>query len=144
FLVYGVPIHNFRLWRLERNFREVASYHPSESRLIEREKYLGGPSEHGSLQCDFFVGEFRTAPLSKESIRQAYEGHSIRSINHMSRIPLKVLFFDEGVWTMDSPLGGWWDEWYLGGRATTTRGTAYFVFASQEGYPFLGDRRCDD
>lgn len=144
FLVWGVPIHDFRLWMLERNFKRAALYHPPESIFLEKKKYLGGPHDHGSLQCDFFVGEFRSAPLSRESIRQAYQDHFIRSISGLGWTPLNVLFFDERVWTMDSPLGDWWDEWYLGGIATTTPGTAYFVFASQEGYPFLGDMRCDD
>ena len=144
FLAYGVPIHDFRLWRLERNFRKAGQYHPPESVLLEKKKYLGGPHEHGSLRCDFFVGELRSAPMPKESIRHAYRDHSIRSINYIGRTPLKVLFFDERVWPLDSPLGDWWDEWYLGGTATTTSGTVYFVFASQEGYRFLGDLRCDD
>lgn len=118
--------------------------HPQESVLLQREIYLGGPQEHGSGQCDFFVGELRAAHLPKEDIRRAYHGHTIRSISYFGRTPLRVLFFDEGVWPVDSPLGHWWDEWYLGGAASTATGTPYFVFASQEGYHFLGDMRCDD
>lgn len=144
FLVVGIPLHDFRLWRLERNFRKVAQYHPQESVLLQRKTYLGGPDEHGSWQCDFFVGELRTAPLSEEKIWQTYENRSIRSISYLGRTPLKVLFFSEKPWAMNSPLGDWWDEWYLGGIATSTVGTVYVVYASQEGYHFLGDMRCDD
>lgn len=143
FLVRGVPIHDLRLWILGRNFREVALYHPPESKLLHKKKYLGGPHEHGFLRCDFFVGELRSSSLSKEKIRQAYDGRSIKSINHLGRTPLKALFFDEERWTMDSPLGDWWDEWYHSPLIATS-GTVYFVFASQEWYPFLGDLRCDD
>ena len=143
-LVMGMPIHDFRLWRLERNFRKTEDYHPMESRLLQKVRYLGGPSEHGSGTCGFFVGELRTSPLPKEKIKQAYHNRSIKSINYFGRTPLKTLFFDEDAWPLDSPLGDWWDEWYLGGIATGTPSTAYFIFASQEGYHFLGDRRCDD
>ena len=143
FISGGILLHTLMLWGLERNFQVVASYHPRESILIEKKTYLGGPSEHGSLVCDFFVGELRSSPLSKEKVRQAYNGSSIRSFSNLSRIPLKVLFFDEERWTMNSPLGDWWDEWY-GNLSTSTAQTPYLVFASQEGYHFLGDQRCDD
>lgn len=139
FLTRGVPIHDFRLWRFERNFQAAASYHPPESILLQKKMYLGGPYTHGSGTCDFFVGELRSSPFPKEKIRQAYDGHSIKS----GQIPLKVLFFDEERWTMDSPLGDWWDEWYRNIPAAADQ-TVYFVFASQEGYPYLGDHRCDD
>ena len=143
FISGGMLLHNLMLWGLERNFQVVASYHPRESILIEKKTYLGGPSEHGSLVCDFFVGELRSSWLPKEKVRQAYDGGSIKSFNNFGRIPLKVLFFDEGRWTMNSPLGDWWDEWY-GHLSIATAQTSYFVFASQEGYPYLGDYRCDD
>ena len=139
----GIPLHDFRLWMLEGNFKAAASYHPPESMLLQKKTYLGGPSDHGSGTCDFFVGELRSAPLPKEKIRQAYDGGSIKSFNNLDRVPLKILFFNEGRWTINSPLGDWWDEWY-GNLSTTTSQTAYFVFASQEGYPYLGDYRCDD
>jgi hypothetical protein len=143
FLFRGVPLHDFRLWSLERNFRAAALYHPTESMLLGKKTYLGGPYEHGSLRCDFFVGELRSSPLSKDKIRQAYNGGSIESFDNTGPVPLNVLFFDEERWTMNSPLGDWWDEWY-GSVSTATVQTVYFVFASQEGYPFLGDLRCDD
>ena len=143
FLSRGIPLHDFRLWMLEKNFHAAASYHPPESVLLQKKTYLGGPDEHGSETCNFFVGELRSSPLSKEELRQAYNGSSIRSFSNLSRIPLKILFFDQERWTMDSPLGDWWDEWY-GNLSTSTAQTPYFVFASQEGYPYLGDYRCDD
>lgn len=143
FLVYGVPLHDFRLWRLEKNYNVAVLYHPPESILLQKKKYLGGPYTHGSLTCDYFVGELRAAPLSKEKIRQTYNGHFIASFGILKRIPLNVLFFDEDHWTMNSPLGDWWDEWYQNPLFATSS-TVYFVYASQEGYPFLGDMRCDD
>ena len=143
FLSRGIPLHDFRLWMLEKNFKAVVSYHPPESILLQKKTYLGGPSEHGSGTCDFFVGELRSSRLPKEKVRQAYDGGSIKSFNNFGRIPLKILFFDEGRWTMNSPLGDWWDEWYRH-LSTATAQTSYFVFASQEGYPYLGDYRCDD
>ena len=143
FLSKGVPLHDLRLWRLEKNFQAVASYHPPESILLQKKTYLGGPYTHGSGTCDYFVGEIRSSPLSKKKIRQAYNSNSIKSFNNAGRIPLTVLFFDEERWTMNSPLGDWWDEWY-GNLSAATAQTVYFVFASQEGYPYLGDYRCDD
>ncbi|MFY9462838.1 MAG: hypothetical protein WAP52_01490 [Candidatus Sungiibacteriota bacterium] len=145
FLLYkGMPLHDLRLWILEINFRAADSYHPPESTLLQKKTYLGGPSTHGSGVCDFFVGELRSSPLPKEKIWQAYSGGSIRSFNGLKYIPLQILFFDEERWTMDSPLGDWWDEWYYGNLPAAIAQTAYFVFASQKGYHYLGDLRCDD
>src|SRR3989338_8220112 len=70
FLSKGVPLHDIRLWRLERNFEMAASYHPRTSTVLQRRTYLGGPYTHGSLSCDYFVGELRSATLSKEEIRR--------------------------------------------------------------------------
>lgn len=143
FLSRGMPVHDLRLWIFEKNFQAVALYHPPESILLQKKTYLGGPYTHGSLTCDFFVGELRSSPLPKEKIRQAYNGGSIRSFNVLKHTPLQVLFFDEERWTMNAPLGDWWDEWY-GNLPAATAQTVYFIFASQEGYPYLGDLRCDD
>ncbi len=135
FLSRGVPLNDFRLWRLEKNFKTLAPlYHPPESILLQKKKYLGGPYTHGSLTCSFFVGELRAAPLRKEEIRHAY---------NIPQTSLKVLFFDESRWTMNSPLGDWWDEWYQNPLIATSS-TVYFLFSSEVEYPFLGDYRCDD
>lgn len=132
--VWSMPLHNFDLWRLERNFNTtVPLYHPLESFLLQKKTYLGGPAEHGSLVCSFFAGELRAAYLTKESIRAAYQKNAF----------LNVLFFDEEHWTMESPLGDWWDEWY-GNSLLATSSTVYFVYAARENVPFAGDIRCDD
>ena len=139
----GVPLHDIRLWQLERNFEASTSYHPRTSTVLQRRTYLGCPYTHGSLSCDFFVGELRKAPLSKEEIRRAYDGRSIQSFDNSGQVLLKVLFFDEESWPVNSPLGDWWDEWRESPLIATS-GTVYFVFAAQTGYPFLLDYRCDD
>lgn len=132
--VWGMPLHNFDLWRLERNFNITApQYHPPESVLLEKKEYLGGPQEHGSLVCDLYVGELRSAPFSKEDIRAAYSGEK----------SFEVLFPAEDGWTMDSPLGNWWDEWHES-PIITASSTVYFVFFARRNIPFLGDMRCDD
>jgi hypothetical protein len=133
--LFGIPIHDVRLWMLENNFKTTAlQYHPRESMLIEKKKYLGGPQEHGSLVCDIYVGELRAAPLSKEKIRAAYRS---------GEKSFEILFPDEGGWTMESPLGDWWDEWH-DSSILATSSTVYFVFIARKNYPDLGDFRCDD
>ncbi|KKS44075.1 MAG: hypothetical protein UV05_C0012G0004 [candidate division CPR1 bacterium GW2011_GWA2_42_17] len=144
FLSKGVPLHDFRLWRLEKNFKAVAIYHPPESIVLQKKTYLGGPYTHGSLTCDFFVGELRSATLFKEEIRRAYDGHFIKSFDNSGQVPLEVLFFGEKIWPVNSPLGDWWDEWRESSLVASSSGTVYFVFATQKGYPFLLDPRCDD
>ena len=142
--LWGMPLHDFRLWRLEKGFKAVAPlYHPPESMPLQKKQYLGGPYDHGGLQCDFYVGELRAAPLSKEEILLAYKNQYVRVWGSRKQVPLQILFFDEGVWEMELPLTVWWDEWYESPLLATSS-TVYFVFASQEGYPFLGDYRCDD
>lgn len=144
FLVHGVPLHDFRLWRLEKSFKAAAPlYHPSESMLLQKKQYLGGPYDHGGLHCDFFVGELRAAPTSKEEIRRAYNNQYVRVWGSRKQTPLRTLFFDEGTWEMELPLTVWWGEWYESPLLATSS-TVYFVYVSQEGYSFLGDMRCDD
>ncbi len=132
FLIFGrMPVNQFHLWKLERDFYHDNSIHLQGSLLLQKKTYVGGPYDHGSQRCGVFVGELRSVPLSKEKIRQAYAGH------------FKVLFFDEKRWTMNSPLGDWWDEWYQTPLLATSS-TVFFVFVSQEDYPSWGDIRCDD
>ena len=141
-MAIGVPIHDFNLWRIEKNFNAVVTHHPSDSVLIENKKYLGGPDSHGSQSCNYAVGEVRSSSKSKEEIFQTYKNLYIFPVEGLKLIHIKVLFTSDPQWAATWPLSTWWDELHEEKKSTSK--VAYFVYAMHEGYPFWGDSRCDD
>lgn len=128
---YGVPIHDFNLWMLQKDFNAHVR-HPDSSIFIEKKTHLGGPSEHGSHTCVYAVGEIRSAPLTREAIEQAY-----RKVAPSSQ----MLFMEDE--SLESPLDMWGDELMDIAGATSTTDTLYVTYLMKT-YPFLGDLRCDD
>jgi len=94
--MWKAPLHQFNLWRLERNFQAIAPYHPADSNLLLKRKDFGGLFSGASNSCDYFVGEFRSAARSKEEITRSYNGLSIDSFDRTERIPIHV-FPGKGV-----------------------------------------------
>lgn len=132
---YGVPIHDFNLWKIELAYAKVP--HPSDSVVLEKKTYLGGPSEHGSGHCSYIVGEVRSSPEPKESIRRAYEGFFVTQ----KRLPITVRFLD-GSWELGLPWMNWEGE--LEKKYGDATSTMYLVYAAEENHPYWGDLRCDD
>lgn len=137
-IVRGEPIHDINVWYLEKSFYTQRIEHPSGSILLEKKKYLGGPSLHGDSRCVYAVGEVRLATLSREEIKRAY---SDRSVGFWTRrLPLKVLFADEYDGPHELPFVAWQDE--LAHISAST--TVYVVYASTQRDIILYDSRCDD
>ncbi len=140
--MWKMPIHQFNLWKLERNFQTIAVAHPPDSKLLLKRKSFGGLFSAASHSCDYFVGEFRSTTYSKESIRQAYKGFSIYSSDRTERIPAEVHFFDEEEFFTDFPWYEWLAELRKSFNVSATKDNLYLVFVSQTGYPPYGDIRC--
>lgn len=138
----GVPLHDFNLWQLDMYYKTASFIHPSDSTLLMKKTYLGGPDEHGSQSCSYVVAEVRSSPRSKKEILRAYNGFTIQSVIPFDRIPLKILFIDEESWPPELPYDNWWGE--LNEKFKSSKYTVYLVYAAMEKYPFLGDIRCDD
>ncbi len=136
---HGEPIHDGNVWLLERNFYAKEVSHPNSSVLLEKKKYLGGKSTHGDPWCVYAVGEMRSAPLSKEDIRETYQGIVVGFWKE--RLPLQVLFADEYDGPQVMPYVNWQDE--LRGMPASEH-TVYVVYASTERPILLIDLRCDD
>lgn len=138
-LAYGEPIHDINAWRLERNFYAEKIIHPSSSILIEKKRYLGGPSLHGGQRCVYAVGEVRTVPLSIEEIKLSYRDTDVGFWGN--QLPLKVLFADEFDGPYEMPFVNWQDEL----RALPpSDSTAYVVYITDQRKIILFDWRCDD
>lgn len=136
---HGVPIHDFNLWRLEKSFAYTTIRHPSDSVLLEKKVYLGGPDTHGSGRCVYAVGEMRASILAEGDIRRTYQDVSVKFGNKL-RLPLKVFFADGKDWPQESPFVDWQDELW---NMPQGESVLYVVYVSTK-YPFLGDWRCDD
>ena len=141
-LFYGMPLHDFNLWRLEGLYVNAEEHHPYDSKFLMKKKYLGGPDEHGSQECNYVVGEVRSSDLVKDEIKSIYSGSSVSSISGFYRIPIKTLFIDEDNWPVEAPWWDWEDE--LKNKFNEATSTVYLVYIAVEGYPFLLDYRCDD
>lgn len=133
-IIYGTPIHDFRLWSLERQFIRASIDHPAGSILLERKSYLGGKSTHGDGVCIYAFGEVRSAPLGKEDVLRTYKDIAT------AKFPIKVFFADGNDWPYELPFVIWQEE--LESIAPTDN-AVYIVYLSSQRH-FLGDRRCDD
>src|SRR3989344_2956224 len=138
-IVYGEPIHDINLWLLQKKFYTAKISHPSDSVLVEKKTYLGGPSLHGDSRCIYAVGEVRTAPLSKANIRSEYSAESIYF--GKKTLQLRLLFADEyeGPYTM--PYVDWQDELR---ETQVSEDTLYVVYVSTGRPVFFYDGRCYD
>lgn len=138
-IAYGEPIHDINTWLLERNFYANKIMHPSGSALIEKKRYLGGPSLHGGNRCVYAVGETRIAPLSIKEIKLSYKDIHVAFWDN--QLPLKVLFVDEFDGPYEMPFVDWQDKL----RALPhSDSTAYIVYATDQRRIVLSDWRCDD
>ncbi len=138
FVAFGVPVHDVRMWVLKRAYSHVE--HPRESIVLADAIYLGGPATHGSWRCNYVVGEARSAPLSKQEIREAYGQETLPVAFSKSSLPLTILFFDD-EWPNELPWFTWESEFKSFAHISDT---PYLVYIAQRNVPFLGDVRCDD
>lgn len=139
-IAYGEPIHDINVWWLERSFYAKGIPHPSVSILMEKKKYLGGPSIHGDNRCVYAIGEMRIAPLSKEDVKHAYENIIVDFWG--SRLPLKVFFADEYAGPHVLPFTDWQDK--LLALPYSNNNITYVVYATTQRRILLSDWRCDD
>lgn len=136
-VLWEEPIHDVRLWFLEQAFYGTNLPHPADSVLVERKKYLGGPSLHGDNVCIVAVGEVRASTKTKEEIKKAYR--DIRIFG--GRVPVKILFADEMEENRVLPYVLWQDEI---GELSDTSMTPYVLYVSTKQRVLLFDLRCDD
>lgn len=143
YFTWKMPFHNFNLWMLEKNFQAVASRHPADSRLLLKNKYIGGLYPDGSTSCNYFVGEFRSAPLPEEKITLAYKDLLITSIERTGDVPVEILFLNSDKGFLDHhPWYEWQEKLHQSLDLSTEQDTVYLVFAAQKNYPQAGDIRC--
>ncbi|GEM_PF-1532733 len=142
-MLFGIPVHDFNLWRLENRYEKISNFHPSGTKFVKSEKYLGGPSTHGSWQCVYAVGEIRSTKLSKQEIQQAYK--NVPSFG-TRRYPAKfeLHFSDFESMPLIMPITYWLDDLEYTAKSSTSTGLFYLIYVAQEEVPFWGDTRCDD
>lgn len=138
-IAHGEPIHDINTWWLEKNFYADEITHPSSSVLLEKKKYLGGPSMHGDNRCIYAVGEARIAPLTIDEIKLAYQNTSVSFWGN--RLSLKILFTDEFDGPYEMPFINWQDELRT---LPQSDNTAYVVYVTEQRRILLSDWRCDD
>lgn len=143
FLAFGFPLHDFNLWRLERRYAVLSQFHPSDTELVKHEKYLGGPSTHGSSQCIYAVGEIRRTKLSKADIQEAYRNVPDFGTNQLPA-KFEIYFSDLKGMPLATPLGDWLYDLEDSAKAVSSSELSYLIYVAQENVPFLGDMRCDD
>src|SRR3989338_1972772 len=129
---WKMPIHQFNLWKLEKNFQALAPSHPTDSMPVLTFKKFGGLFSSAANSCDYFVGEFRTSADSREDIREYYRNLSVQ-----------VRFGDEGDFWIYYP----WSELYgellhLLNTFPDEQNDLYAIFVSEKVRPPYADLRC--
>lgn len=136
---YGEPVHDINVWKLESSFYAKELPHPSDSVLLEKKRYLGGPSFHGDNRCVYAVGEMRASALSKEEIKGVYKDATVRYWGRT--VPLKIIFSDEMEEDAVLPFVDWQDDL----RALSYSGkTPHVVYVTVQRRILFSDYRCDD
>ena len=138
-ITWKMPIHDYQLRVLQKHFRStMQTVHPAQSELRAEMAEFGnfGNSNH----CDYFVGEFRSSPLSKEELLQGYASVATSSFVGNRLIEIGVYFIDADIFTHYP-----WSEWlekYLPNDKHITNQNTYLIFSEDEGNPPDGDIRC--
>lgn len=140
---WKTPIHQFNLWKLEKNFRVLVPSHPMDSTSVLAFTKFGGLFSSTAYSCDYFVGEFRTSTSSKEDIQGYYRALSVAMPHSAERLPIQVRFADEREFWIYYP----WSELYgellrLLQRFPSEQDGMYVVLASQTVHPPYADFRC--
>jgi len=139
FLTWKMPFHAYQLWAMQRRFRsDMHSIHPAESQLRAEMAEFGnfGNSNH----CDYFVGEFRSSPLSKKEILKRYAAIATSSFVGNRLLETGVYFIDEDIFT-DHPWSQWLEKYLPAHRHVMNQNT-YLIFSEDEGNSPVGDIRC--
>jgi len=131
FLTWKMPFNSYKLITFQKNFEQsINKLHPAESRLIAKVAEVGNWTD--GTYCEFFVGQFRSSPLSKEELEKKYPYD----------------FFTTGVYFFDDNenLGSPWSDWkekYLKNYKTKEGENIYLVWISNDDNSPDGDIRCD-
>ena len=139
-LIWKIPIHNFNLWRLNKNFESLSGFHPLSSKQLFKFTDFGNFGESGG-QCGYIIGEFRTSQLSKEEIMFYYQDLAIDSFEQGEIIPVEVLFLDDGNFA-NYPWSKWASYLYQKIQSPIQPSLIYLVIASSYNYLADGDIRC--
>jgi len=137
------PVNNLNFWNLQRRYEVARISHPENSVLLAKKKYFGGSGEYDSSICRYFVGEIRSAPLSKSEIMNTYENDYVAfrlSVFSRDDIPIKILFPNEPV-SLESPYWDWGHELNLISEEVGEN-TVYLVYAGIKGDTSFRDLRC--
>lgn len=139
-ITWKMPLHNYQLWKMQRTFRSaMQSVHPAESRLLAEMAEFGnfGNSNH----CDYFVGEFRSSPLSKEKVLEKYAAVATSSFVGNRLIETGVYFIDEEFFKKDYLLSEWLSK-YVPDYVPSLDNAAYLIYSEDDMNPPDGDIRC--
>lgn len=140
--MWRAPIHQFNLWKLERNFEQIVSSHPDESQLLWHLKKFGNLFRAASNGCDYFVGEFRSATLSQREIVGAYKDIFVDSFDRTERVPVEIYFLDDEETFGRYPWNEWREKMHKSLKTPSSLESEYLVFVAQTDYPPDGDIRC--
>lgn len=140
---WKTPLHQFNLWKLEKDFRALVPSHPVDSTSVLAFTKFGGLFSSVAHSCDYFVGEFRTSTSSKEDIRGHYRNLSVATLHSAKRLPIQVRFADEGDFWIYYP----WSELYgellhVLQTFPSEQDGLYAIFASETVRPPYADFRC--
>ncbi len=139
-VTWRMPIHNFNLWRLSKNFELLSAFHPVSSKTLLRFSDFGNFGESGG-QCGYVIGEFHASQLTKGEIIDHYKNATIQSFRQGEIIPLEVLFLDDGNFTQ-YPWSKWLSYLHKKMRSPIQSPVIYLLIASSYNHLADGDIRC--
>ncbi len=140
--MWRVPIHQFNLWKLGKNFQAITTANPPDSKPLLQIRRVGNFFRGASNACDYLVGEFYVEKRSKHEILERYRGLFVNSFDDTEPVPMEVHFLDEEEFFQDSYWSDWRKKIKKSFNLAVMQGNPYIIFASQTDYPPYGDIRC--
>ncbi len=142
-ITWKIPIHNFNLWRLSKNFELVSVLHPLSSKKLLKFSDFGNFGESGG-QCGYIVGEFRVSQLNKEEIINHFNDKNltILSFKENKTIPIEIYFLDDDIFRYYP-----WSKWLLylyqkKGLSSQSSSIVYLAIVQSYNHLADGDIRC--
>lgn len=139
-LTYKMPWNQYQLWILQKNFRSIVNTNAATQSSLLAEFAMVDHWGNSNL-CDYYVGQFRSSPLPRETLEKSYSSLVIPSFPKDENNPLKleVYFTDDDIFK-DYYYSNLLNK-YLPNRLPTDQ-NIYLVWASSESHNPNGDIRC--
>jgi hypothetical protein len=139
-LTCKMPWHQYQLWILQKNFQSIVNTDSAAQSNLLAEFAIVDHWGNSNL-CDYYVGQFRSSPLPKETLEEVYSNLVINSFPHDANNALKPEVYFIGDEIFNDYYYSNLLKRYLPHHLPTDQ-NIYLVWTSSDSHSPDGDIRC--